>query len=68
MNTQATSPGCPDIETLSAYFDGEFAPDETVRAHFEACPDCAKRLSDYEFIRRTLAGSLLSEQIGRAHV
>jgi len=61
MNTQATSPGCPDIETLSAYFDGEFAPDETVRAHFEACPDCAKRLSDYEFIRRTLAGTLLSE-------
>ena len=35
MNTQATSPGCPDIETLSAYFDGEFVPDETVRAHFE---------------------------------
>ena len=61
MNTQATSPGCPDIETLSAYFDGEFVPDETVRAHFEACPDCAKRLSDYEFIRRTLAGALLSE-------
>jgi len=61
MNTQATSPGCPDIETLSAYFDGEFTPDETVRAHFEACPDCAKRLSDYEFIRRTLAGALLSE-------
>ena len=61
MNTQATSPGCPDIETLSAYFDGEFAPDEAVRAHFEACPDCAKRLSDYEFIRRTLAGALLSE-------
>jgi len=61
MNTQATSPGCPDIETLSAYFDGEFVPDETVRAHFEDCPDCAKRLSDYEFIRRTLTGALLSE-------
>ena len=61
MNTQATSPGCPDIETLSAYFDGEFEPDETVRAHFEACPDCAKRLSDYEFIRRTVTGALLSE-------
>ena len=61
MNTQATSPGCPDIETISAYFDGEFVPDETVRAHFEDCPDCAKRLSDYEFIRRTLTGALLSE-------
>ena len=61
MNTQATSPGCPDIETLSAYFDGEFAPDDDVRTHFEACPDCAKRLSDYELIRRTVAGALSSE-------
>ena len=31
MNDQATSPGCPDPETISAVFDGELEPGETVR-------------------------------------
>ena len=61
MNTQATSPGCPDPENLSAFFDGEFEPDDSVRAHFTACPDCAKRLADYALIRRTVAQALASE-------
>jgi len=61
MNTQATSPGCPDLETISAYFDGELEADETVRSHFSACPDCARRLADYELIRRTVSRALSSE-------
>ncbi len=59
MNDQAASPGCPDLETLTAVFDGELMPDETVRAHFDACPDCARRLADYtvlhEYVSRLVA-------------
>ncbi len=61
MNDQATSPGCPDLETISAVFDGELAPDESVRAHLGSCPDCSKRLTDYEAIRGALSRALASE-------
>ena len=36
MNTQAASPGCPDLETISAVFDGEFEPDEDFNARIAA--------------------------------
>ena len=59
MNDQATSPGCPDLETISAVFDGELAPDESLRAHLGSCPDCVMRLHDY----RTMH-SLISRAVG----
>ncbi len=61
MNDQATSPGCPDLETISAVFDGELEPGETVRAHLGSCPDCARRLADYETIRGVLTRVVASE-------
>ena len=61
MNDQATSPGCPDLETTSAVFDGELKPDETVRAHLGSCPDCVRRLEDYETIRGLLSRVVASE-------
>ncbi len=61
MNDQATSPGCPDLETISAAFDGELEPGETVRAHLGSCPECVRRLSDYETIRGVLARAVASE-------
>ena len=61
MNNLATSPGCPDLETISAVFDGELAPDESVRAHLGSCPDCAKRLADYETIRGEVSRAVASE-------
>lgn len=61
MNDQATSPGCPDLETVSAFFDGELEPDETVRVHLGACPDCAKRLADYRTIRGIVSRAVASE-------
>ena len=61
MNDQATSPGCPDLETISAIFDGEHEPDETVRAHLGSCPDCAGRLADYAAIRGALSRAAASE-------
>lgn len=61
MNEQATSPGCPDLETISAVFDGEFEPGETVRAHLGSCPDCVRRLTDYKTIRDVLSRAVASE-------
>ena len=61
MNEQATSPGCPDLETISAVFDGELEPGETVRAHLGSCPDCVRRLADYETIRGVLSRAVASE-------
>ena len=61
MNDQATSPGCPDLETISAVFDGELVPDESVRMHLGSCRDCAKRLADYETIRGAVSRALASE-------
>ena len=61
MNDQATSPGCPDLETISAVFDGELEPGETVRAHLGSCPDCVRRLADYETIRDVLSRAVASD-------
>ena len=61
MKDQATSPGCPDLETISAVFDGELEPGETVRAHLGSCPDCVRRLADYESIRGILSRAVASE-------
>ena len=61
MNDQATSPGCPDLEMISAVFDGEHKPDESVRTHLGSCPDCVRRLADYETIRGALSRAVASE-------
>ena len=61
MNDQATSPGCPDMETISAVFDGELEPDESLRAHLGSCPECVRRLTDYESIRGLLSHAVASE-------
>lgn len=61
MNDQATSPGCPDLETISAVFDGELEPGEIARAHLGSCPDCVHRLADYETIRDVLSRAVSSE-------
>ena len=61
MNDQAASPGCPDLETLTAVFDGEHKPDEAVRAHLSACPDCARRLADYAVLRGHVSRLVASE-------
>jgi len=61
MNTQAASPGCPDLETISEVFDGERQPDDALRAHLNACPDCARRLADYAAIRDHVSQAVASE-------
>jgi len=61
MNNQAASPGCPDPETISAFFDGECDPGEAVRAHLGSCPDCARRLADYAVMRTHLERAVASE-------
>lgn len=61
MNDQATSPGCPDLETISAVFDGELVPDEAMRAHLGSCPDCVSRMGDYRKIRDVLSHAAASE-------
>ncbi len=61
MNDQATTPGCPDMETISAVFDGELEPDEAVRAHLGSCPDCVRRLADYKMLRDVVSRAVSSE-------
>ena len=61
MNDHAASPGCPDLETLTAVFDGELTPDEAARAHFDACPDCARRLADYAVLHEHVSRLVASE-------
>ena len=61
MNDQAASPGCPDLETITAFFDGECEPDEAVRAHLNSCPECARRLTDYASMRSLVSQAVASE-------
>ena len=61
MNDQAATPGCPDLETLTAVFDGEHTPDDAVRSHLNACPDCARRLADYAALRGHVSRIVASE-------
>ena len=61
MNDQAASPGCPDLETITAFFDGECTPDEAVRAHLGSCPECARRLADYTAMRDHVSRVVASE-------
>ncbi len=61
MNDQATTPGCPDLEMISAVFDGEHEPDETMRVHLGSCPECVQRLADYETIRGVLSRAVASD-------
>ena len=61
MNDQAATPGCPDLETLTAVFDGEHRPDDTVRAHLDACPECARRMADYAALRDHVSRIVASE-------
>lgn len=61
MNNQAASPGCPDIETVTAFFDGECMPDEAVRAHMASCPKCGRRLSDYAVMRDRVSRAVASD-------
>ena len=61
MNKQAASPGCPDPETISAFFDGECDPGEAIRAHLGSCPECARRLADYAAMRGHLTRAVASE-------
>ena len=61
MDKQAASPGCPDPETISAVFDGEHEPDDALRAHLGACPECAKRLADYAVMRDRVSRVVVSE-------
>ncbi|MBR4254061.1 MAG: zf-HC2 domain-containing protein [Lentisphaeria bacterium] len=61
MNNSAASPGCPDPETISAFFDGELSPDESLRAHLDSCPDCTGRLADYAVLREHLSRAAASE-------
>ena len=61
MNDQAASPGCPDLETVTAFFDGECVPDEAVRMHLGSCPACARRLKDYAAMRDHLSRAVASD-------
>ena len=61
MKDQATSPGCPEQETISALFDGEYVPDDTMRAHIASCPDCARRLADFATMRELVMRTVESE-------
>lgn len=61
MNNQAASPGCPDPETISAFFDGECDPGESIRAHIGSCPECARRLADYAAMHGHLTRAVASE-------
>jgi len=61
MKDQAASPGCPDLETITAFFDGECEPDDAVRAHLGSCPECARRLTDYAAMRDHVSRAVSSD-------
>ena len=47
---QIVTPECPDIELLSAWFDGEENLSEAQKEHIKTCKACAGRLADYKGI------------------
>ena len=47
---QIVTPDCPDIELLSAWFDGEENLSEAQKEHVKTCKACAGRLADYKGI------------------
>lgn len=44
------TPDCPDIELLSAWFDGEEKLTDKQKEHIKVCNACARRLIDYKGI------------------
>ncbi|MFA4944274.1 MAG: hypothetical protein WC789_06195 [Lentisphaeria bacterium] len=42
---------CPDLESLSAWFDGE-EEQEVAAGHVEACPECNRKVDAYGVIRK----------------
>lgn len=50
QNNQNVTPDCPDIELLSAWFDGEEILTDMQKEHIKHCSACAKRLADYKGI------------------
>ncbi len=49
---------CPDIEQVSAYFDGELDPASVEAAHISSCCECRKYLKAYEALNSQLKGEL----------
>jgi len=46
-------------EMISAYFDNQLGPDQRqqLEAHLHTCPNCTRRLADYQAIRNAIAGT-----------
>lgn len=51
---------CPEDLAISAFYDGEIAPDSPESKHIEACPACQEKLASYKRIDNAL-NSMLDE-------
>lgn len=50
QENQISNVECPDIELLSAWFDGEENLSDAQKEHIKTCSACARRLADYKGI------------------
>lgn len=61
MSKQEQKSKCPDVEFVSAYFDGELGPGSPEFRHIKECPVCRKKLESYQQIADTLKAELSAE-------
>lgn len=61
MIKQEQKSKCPDVEFVSAYFDGELDPGYPEFAHIKNCSSCRKQLESYQQIADTLKAELAAE-------
>lgn len=57
-NMQARRDGCPDIESVSAYFDGELDASSPEARHIATCQECAKELKVFADLAARLKASM----------
>jgi anti sigma-E protein RseA len=60
MSEEINKIKCPDVEFVSAYFDGELDSASTEFSHIKECPECQKRLQSYQNIADILKKELSS--------
>lgn len=61
MKNKINNKNCPDIEFLSAFFDGELDSSTDEFKHIKDCAECKKHLESYQELADSIKGELSAE-------
>lgn len=56
MTVEENKTNCPEVEFVSAFFDGELDPATAEYKHIKDCPECKKHLDSYQELADSIKG------------